>query len=342
MLNVVQASPTVTVVDEAGLVNHSGIGVIVFDRSQVIRLSKSYLSVCVQHSCEVLLVREAHTILVFKPFQTCSNPTQSHVKLLFVVATTSNLNRITYSFTSSTIPDKMKMVTVQTNTPNKHSASFRTKSIELFDRVLRRDGGLLVLLTLLAMPLLFSQLFLSTDDSNRVLTETTADRPMMNVADVNSHINMTALLERDPVDNIRSYDLDDLLRVIPYYDHAMALLIYDPIDDRFFAYYSTNHRWKRGCEELIVSIRMIVYILRRLFPQRFTPTSPEFAMVISAGDVPGVRETSCVKKKDYPCSPMDLPPILHFGHVFQLPLFPSMIGKSCLVAQRIQFGLFLC
>mmetsp|Transcript_6627 Transcript_6627/g.11149 ORF Transcript_6627/g.11149 Transcript_6627/m.11149 type:complete len:429 (+) Transcript_6627:380-1666(+) len=106
----------------------------------------------------------------------------------------------------------------------------------------------------------------------------------------------------------------------------MALLIYDPIDDRFFAYYSTNHRWKRGCEELTVSIKMIVYILRRLFPQRFTPTSPEFAMVISAGDVPGVRVTSCVKKKDYPCSPLDLPPILHFGHVFQLPLFPSMIA----------------
>jgi len=215
----------------------------------------------------------------------------------------------------------MKMVTVHNNN---HAVSFRTKSIELFDRLLRRDGGLLILLTLLAMPLLFSQFLLSDNGSNRALTESPA---MMNVAEVNSHINMTALLESNPVDNIRPYDLDDLLRVIPYYDHAMALLIYDPIDDRFFAYYSTNHRWKRGCEELTVSIKMIVYILRRLFPQRFTPTSPEFAMVISAGDVPGVRVTSCVKKKDYPCSPLDLPPILHFGHVFQLPLFPSMIGK---------------
>lgn len=223
----------------------------------------------------------------------------------------------------------MKMVTVQTNN-NHASGSCRNKSIELFDRVLRRDGGLLVLLTLLSVPFLFHQLFMSWSDydSNRILAERTTERPMMNVAEVNSHINMTALLEREPVDSIRPYDLDDLLRVIPYYDHAMALLVYDPIDDRFFAYYSTNHRWKRGCEELIVSIRMVVYILRRLFPQRFTPTSPEFAMVISAGDVPGVRVTSCVKNKDYPCSPMDLPPILHFGHVFNLPLFPSMIGKS--------------
>mmetsp|Transcript_23869 Transcript_23869/g.47349 ORF Transcript_23869/g.47349 Transcript_23869/m.47349 type:complete len:185 (+) Transcript_23869:242-796(+) len=129
----------------------------------------------------------------------------------------------------------MKMVTVHNNN---HAVSFRTKSIELFDRLLRRDGGLLILLTLLAMPLLFSQLFLSDNGSNRALTESPA---MMNVAEVNSHINMTALLESNPVDNIRPYDLDDLLRVIPYYDHAMALLIYDPIDDRFFAYYSTNH-----------------------------------------------------------------------------------------------------
>lgn len=215
------------------------------------------------------------------------------------------------------------MVTV--NNPNSHaSSSPRSTATTLFDRILRRDGGLLVLLTLLAIPLLFSQPFIWSNDNE---TNTTENRKMMNVADVNSHINMTDLLKREPVDHIRPYDLDDVLRVIPYYDHAMALLIYDPIDDRFFAYYSTNHRWKRGCEELIGSFKMIVFILRRLFPQRFTPTSPEFAMVISAGDVPGVRATSCVKRKEYPCSPLDLPPILHFGHVFTLPLFPSMIGK---------------
>ena len=217
----------------------------------------------------------------------------------------------------------MKMVAMQNNN---NAVSFRSKAITLFDLLLRRDGGIIVLLTLLTLPLLFSQLFLSADTMGRKLEE---DQPMimMNLADVNSHINMTELLERNPVDHIRAYDLDDILRVIPYYDHAMALLIYDPIDDRFFTYYSTNHRWKRGCEELIVSTKTIVFILRRLFPQRFTPTSPEFAMVISAGDVPGVRATNCVKRKEYPCSPMDLPPILHFGHVFQLPLFPSMIGK---------------
>jgi hypothetical protein len=209
------------------------------------------------------------------------------------------------------------MVAVSSN----HNNNNHNTAIAIFDRGLRKDGGLLLLLLLLSIPLLVIQL-LSIDGENGKPEE----RLMMNVADANSHINMTALLERDTLDNIRPYDLTDVLRVIPYYDHAMALIIYDPIDDQFFAYYSTNHKWKRGCEELIASFKMIVFILRRLFPQRFAPTSPEFAMVISAGDVPGVRVTSCVRRKDYPCSPLDLPPILHFGHVFQLPLFPSMIA----------------
>ena len=228
----------------------------------------------------------------------------------------------------------VKMVTIHNNNHDHHQhQSCRNSATILFDRVLRRDGGMLVLLLLLSVPLLVFQLYMSSESyafgssvNSNTDNNSQENRQMMNVADVNSHINMTALLEREAVDNIRPYDLDDVLRVIPYFDHAMALLIYDPIDDRFFMYYSQNHRWKRGCDELIVSFKMIVYILRRLFPQRFTPTSPEFAMAISAGDVPGVRITSCVKKREYPCSPTDLPPILHFGHVFQLPLFPTMIA----------------
>ena len=158
----------------------------------------------------------------------------------------------------------VKMVTIHNNNHDHHQhQSCRNSATILFDRVLRRDGGMLVLLLLLSVPLLVFQLYMSSESyafgsSSNSDNSHLENRQMMNVADVNSHINMTALLEREAVDNIRPYDLDDVLRVIPYFDHAMALLIYDPIDDRFFMYNSQNHRWKRGCDELIVSFKMIV------------------------------------------------------------------------------------
>lgn len=128
------------------------------------------------------------------------------------------------------------------------------------------------------------------------------------------------------------YDLSSAIQVANIYSSRFALLRYDPSTDRFVAYYSKNHTWVSGCRKLAEAIRITTIILRNVFPERFTSDSPELVLAVSGGDYPAVNErkyvTCLFKNEEGPCDEALLTqaPILHFGSVFDHPLFPNMIA----------------
>ncbi len=124
---------------------------------------------------------------------------------------------------------------------------------------------------------------------------------------------------------IRPYNLTDVLYAADIYDNAFVTLVWDPNHDIFISYYSKRHYWS-GCEKLLGSIKQMTFMLKHLFPWRFQKgKSAEFAMAVSGGDYPGVIVTDCVLgRSSEPCA--RTAPILHFGSVFQRPIFPNMIA----------------
>ncbi len=128
------------------------------------------------------------------------------------------------------------------------------------------------------------------------------------------------------------YDLSGAIQAANIYKSRFALLRYDPSTDRFVAYYSKNQTWVSGCRKLAEAIRITTIILRNLFPERFTSDSPELVLALSGGDYPAVDDrkyvTCLFKNEEAPCdeSLLTQAPILHFGSVFDHPLFPNMIA----------------
>ena len=80
---------------------------------------------------------------------------------------------------------------------------------------------------------------------------------------------------------------------------------------------------------MVSSINILTTLLRRLFPERFTPDSPEIVMAVSGGDYPAVNRIyrGCIRNddQDRPCdeSLLSASPVLHFGSVFSNPMFPN-------------------
>ncbi|KAK1732823.1 glycosyltransferase (family 90) [Skeletonema marinoi] len=124
-----------------------------------------------------------------------------------------------------------------------------------------------------------------------------------------------------------------------------AIVVYDPEKDNFKGYYSQNHQWVSSVahKKLSNTITTLTWLLRKLFPERFTPDSPEFVMALSGGDYPAVRDRGCIRSNDGgPCgegeddkqqggrnnnnNDNNKAPILHFGSVFSGPLFPNLIA----------------
>jgi len=128
------------------------------------------------------------------------------------------------------------------------------------------------------------------------------------------------------------YDLSSAIQAANIYSSRFALLRYDPSTDRFVAYYSNKQSWVSGCRKMTEAIRITTIILRNVFPERFTSDSPELVMAVSGGDYPAVdthKYATCLfKNEEGPCdeSLLTQAPILHFGSVFNHPLFPNMIG----------------
>jgi hypothetical protein len=65
------------------------------------------------------------------------------------------------------------------------------------------------------------------------------------------------------------YAIDDAVRTSRMFDNTYALLVYDPEKDMFYALYSKRHNWVTGCNKLLTSFRILTYLLRRTFPERF-------------------------------------------------------------------------
>ena len=79
-----------------------------------------------------------------------------------------------------------------------------------------------------------------------------------------------------------------------------AIVVYDPEKDNFKGYYSQNHQWVSSVahKKLSNTITTLTWLLRKLFPERFTPYSPEFVMALSGGDYPAVRDRGCIRSND--------------------------------------------
>ena len=126
------------------------------------------------------------------------------------------------------------------------------------------------------------------------------------------------------------YSIQGVIEAANLVQSRYALLRYDPSSDKFIGYYSKNHLYVSGCGKLTYAITQLTMILRALFPERFTPDSPELVLAVQAGDYPDAMPyRPCVTKNlNAPCdkSLLSAAPVLTFGSVFSNPLFPNMMG----------------
>mmetsp|Transcript_41538 Transcript_41538/g.87173 ORF Transcript_41538/g.87173 Transcript_41538/m.87173 type:complete len:623 (-) Transcript_41538:20-1888(-) len=86
------------------------------------------------------------------------------------------------------------------------------------------------------------------------------------------------------------YTLGDALLESDIFEYTFALIIYDPPNDKFYGMYHQHHKWKPSNKKLWKSMKYLVYMLRTLFPARFTPQSDELVLAIGSGDYPHVRK----------------------------------------------------
>lgn len=128
------------------------------------------------------------------------------------------------------------------------------------------------------------------------------------------------------------YTLVNVLETMTHFHDTFAVMVYDPPSDKFVAHYSNDMRWISSCHKLLTSLKIAANSLRTLFPDRFNPDQPEFAMAISSADFPGIGWNSCLRQGRTDCYVNDegeqlaFAPVLHFGSVFRSPIFPSLIA----------------
>lgn len=161
-------------------------------------------------------------------------------------------------------------------------------------------------------------------------TITTSSKPLSNTDDERSYHNLI-----DSNLPLPQYGLKSVVDSTIIYNGASAILVYDPVSDRFVLLYSKRHPWKNAeNEELLQAFQKISYLLRHLFPDRFNSSNKEFAMPISVGMFPHVTSADCVKQAvktgsvEKPCveSHFTSAPILHFGSVFSSEhIYPNIV-----------------
>jgi len=119
---------------------------------------------------------------------------------------------------------------------------------------------------------------------------------------------------------IQNFTLTDALGESRVFESTFCILLYDPLTDKFLILHSRDNRWKTADRKLFKAIRSFTYILRKVFPQRFTPESEELVIPIGGGDYPQVR-------KDKIPHTNGIAPLLMFGSVFRdIDMYPSMIA----------------
>ena len=85
--------------------------------------------------------------------------------------------------------------------------------------------------------------------------------------DPNSYTDYTALI--DSHQPLPPYTISHAIDSTKMYDKSMALLIYDPSEDLFYAMYSKRHFWASSCEKMLNSFKHLVILLRKIMPDRF-------------------------------------------------------------------------
>jgi len=125
---------------------------------------------------------------------------------------------------------------------------------------------------------------------------------------------------RTSLASLTSYTLDDVMKEAYPWEFTFAVMIYDPPSDKFLGYYSKSHKMKSSFIKLGSAMRHLSFMLRKAFPDRFTPASDEFAVAISSGDYPHVS----LSKMPHAGG---VAPVLHFGSIFRdESLYPNLIA----------------
>jgi len=131
--------------------------------------------------------------------------------------------------------------------------------------------------------------------------------------------------------NIQNYTITDTIYETTIFNTMFALLLYDPPTNKFLILYSKDSdKYKQGNKKLWRAITTLCYLLRRIFPQRFTPQSEELVLAIGGGDYPHVQLNKLPHLDG-------VAPVLMFGSTFQYEtnLFPNMIAMPQPVREHL-------
>ena len=116
------------------------------------------------------------------------------------------------------------------------------------------------------------------------------------------------------------YKLQDALYESTIFESTFCIVIYDPPTDKFNMLYSKEHKWKAGNKKLWKAMREFTFMLRKVFPGRFTYNSPELVIPVASGDYPHVHPTK-IPHVD------GVAPVLMFGSAFRdYNMYPNMIA----------------
>ena len=142
-------------------------------------------------------------------------------------------------------------------------------------------------------------------------------------------VEIKAIVNPTPSKSLRKHSLENALSAINIFESKLAIVIYDPQDNKFIAHFPRKMKWETSeseCRKAINSFKILANSLRIMFPNRFNPNAPEFAIAMSTGDYPGVIFNECIQNQYSNCVSDEIGPILHFGSVFKRPIFPSIIA----------------
>lgn len=190
---------------------------------------------------------------------------------------------------------------------------------------------------------------LSSND-NKSLLSITADvsRSIREVYEQVDEQDQPVAVAVPPTTTIQPYTLQNVLGARQYFTSGYGAIIYDTSSDTFILHYPKGIGCTRACRALMHNFNVVVYALRKIYPDRFTPTlsseegeeegddnntntkKQEFALAVSASDAPNIQWTYCLRQLNEDCftgnAAQELPPILHFGSIFKHAIIPTMIG----------------
>ncbi|KAL7533651.1 hypothetical protein ACHAWF_004574 [Thalassiosira exigua] len=136
--------------------------------------------------------------------------------------------------------------------------------------------------------------------------------------------------EPPPPRTIRPYTLAHAAAESSAWEYTFALIVYDPPSDAFVGLYSKDMKWKAGNRKLWKSVRGLAYVLRKAFPDRFTPRSPELVLAVGSGDYPHAKPSTLPRGSEGGA------PVLMFGSAFRDPqVYPNLVAMPMPEARHL-------